>query len=333
MAADKRVVAITGASSGIGRATAGLFASRGWNVGLIARGEAGLEATRQDVSGAGGRAAVAPADVSDAAALERAASQVEDELGPIEVWINVAGVSVYGAFKDVTEEEFRRVTDVTYLGAVNGTRTALRRMLPRDRGTIVTVGSAIAYRGTPLQSAYSGAKYALRGFNEAVRSELIHDGSQVHLAIVHPPSVNTPFFSHAESRMADLPRPPPPVYQPEIIADALYFAATHRRREIVVGGQSVQMQALNTVAPGVSDLLLGRFGYAAQGSRSERARALRDPNLFRPAARVHDVRGPWTAFEHSAQLWATKNRPLAMLGAGLAFGAGLLAMLAMPSRR
>ena len=216
-----RVVAITGASSGIGRATAQHFARHGWRVGLIARSEENLDAARGDVVTAGGTASVQVADVADSAQLERAAERIEMELGPIDVWINNAGVSVYGKFLDITEEEFRRVTDTNYFGTVNGTRIALKRMVPRNRGTIVQILSAISYRAVPLQSAYSGSKYALRGFTEAVRAELIHDNSAVHVTMVHPPGVNTPFYNHAVSHMPEPVHPPPPVYQPEVIADAI----------------------------------------------------------------------------------------------------------------
>ncbi len=325
-----RVVAITGASSGIGRATAGYFAERGWSVGLIARSEPGLEETRGDVERAGARAVVAPADVSDSIALNAAAAAIEHELGPIDVWVNDAGIAVVAPFLETSEDEYRRVTEVTYLGTVNGTRTALRLMKPRNQGTIVNVVSAVSYRAVPLMSAYSGAKYAIRGFTEATRSELIHDRSKVHLTMVHPPAVNTPFFSHAPTHgMDEVPRPPPPVYQPELIADAIYFAATHRRREVMVGGQTVQFAMLNKIAPALSDWLLGQVGYATQKSRNPEARRRRDPNLLAPTDRVHDVRGPWTAFENSAQLWATKNRGLVAAGVGL----GLLALVARATAR
>ncbi|MDQ2801729.1 MAG: SDR family oxidoreductase, partial [Pseudomonadota bacterium] len=270
-----------------------MFASKGWRVGLVARGEQGLEDTRKDVVARGSAGCVAPADVSDSEALESAAAKVERELGVIDVWVNDAGVSVVAPFTEITADEFRRVTDVTYMGTVNGVRTALKHMRPRDHGTIVNVASAIAYRGIPLMAPYSGAKYAVRGFTEAVRSELIHDRSRVHLTMVHPPSVNTPFFSHSPNRWTDeAPRPPPPVYQPEIIADAIYFAATHRRREVQVGGQTVQFAAMNKVVPAFTDWVLGQVGYAIQKSKNPNALRLRDPNLFAPTDNVHDVRGP-----------------------------------------
>ncbi len=300
------VVAITGASSGIGRATAILFGRRGWRVGLIARSEPDLDEVRRDVLATGATAIVAAADVGDSEALERAAATVERGLGPIDVWINDAGVGVVAPFTRTTEAEFRHTTETTYLGAVNGTRVALRRMVPRGQGTIVNVASAVSYRAAPLMSAYSGAKFALRGFTEAVRSELIHDRSAVHLTIVHPPSVNTPFFSHAPSRAMGegVPRPPVPVVQPEVIADAIYFAATHRRREVMVGAQTVQFARLNQIAPGLADWLFGRIGYAMQRTSDKAAIRRRDPALFRPG-------------ERSPQLWVTRHRGLVALGLGV----------------
>lgn len=275
-AIEPKVVAITGASSGIGRATSRLFARRGWRVGLIARGEAGLDDVRRDVVTQGGTASVAAADVDDAAALERAAAQIEQELGPIDVWINDAGVGAVAAFAETTEAEFRRVTDVTYLGIVNGTRVALRRMQRRGTGTIVTIGSAVSYRAAPLMSAYSAAKYAVRGFTEAVRRELAQDRSRIHLCLVHPPAENTAFSSHAASRMPD----PPPAYRPEVVAEAIFFAATHGRREVKVGGAAVQFALLNRVAPALADWLFGRIGQAARQTRRRGARVAQDRSLL-----------------------------------------------------
>jgi short-subunit dehydrogenase len=335
-AGTPRVVAITGASSGIGRATAIAFARHGWRVGLIARREDDLDAARRDVITQGGTAAIAPSDVADAQALERAAVQIEAALGPIDVWINDAGISFYGTFEAIPEEEFRRVTDVTYLGAVNGTRIALRRMKPRDHGTIVNVCSAIAYRAVPLQSPYSGAKYALRGFSEAVRSELSHDRSRVHLTMVHPPAANTPFFAHAGSVMPDgAPRPPPPVYQPEIVADAIYLAATSRRREVMVGGATVGFALANKIMPGVLDVFAGVFGEFAQKSRRadvlhDRDPTGRDPNGKAAHRRPAGVHGAFDdeALPASVQMWASRNRTPLLLG----FGAAMLVALAGPRR-
>ncbi len=333
-AASAGVVVITGASSGIGRSAAALFGRHGWRVGLIARSADNLEATRKDVAAGGGTASVAVADVADSAALEVAAARIEGELGPIDVWVNNAGVSVYGKFMDITEDEFRRLTEVNYLGTVNGTRVALRRMLPRNRGTVVQILSAISYRGVPLQSPYSGSKYALRGFTEAVRAELANDNSAVHMTMVHPPAVNTPFYNHAVSHMPKPVRPPPPVYQPELVADAIYLAATTRRREVKVTGSTLGFAIANKLTPSVLDYFAGKFGVAAQQSDQEGAVTVRDPNLNSPGQRPSSTHGPFDSesLSTSAQMWANKNRG----AVGLAVGLGLigLAMLAAgPSAR
>ncbi len=318
-----KVVVITGASSGIGRATAARFAREGWRVGLIARGEDTLDATRQDVVTAGGTASVAIADVADSAALEAAAVHIEAELGPIDVWVNNAGVGIFGRFMDIPETEFRTVTETNYLGAVNGTRVALRRMLARDAGVIIQVASTIAYRAVPLQSPYSGSKYALRGFTEAVRSELIADRSRVHLTMVHPPAVNTPFYSHAASHMPKPVRPPPPIYQPEIIADAILFAATARRREVMVGASTVAFALGNKLAPGLMDWGAGRVGVQLQQSDRTGVASL-ETNLTVPG-RTGPAHGAFDreSLSTSAQHWANKNQG----GLGLALGLIALAML------
>ena len=331
--ASSRVVVITGASSGIGRSTAELFAKNGWRVGLIARSADNLDATRKDVVTAGGTASVAIADVADSTALEAAAAHIEGELGPIDVWVNNAGVGVYGRFMDIPEDEFRQLTETNYFGTVNGTRVALRRMLPRNQGTVVQILSAISYRAVPLQSPYSGSKYALRGFTEAVRSELANDNSAVHLTMVHPPAVNTPFYNHAVSHMPKPVRPPPPVYQPEIVADAIYLAATTRRREVKVTAATVGLAVMNKVAPGVLDFFSGKFGVAAQQSDQGGAVAMRDPNLSGPGKAPSSTHGPFDSesLNSSVQMWANKNRG----AVGLALGMGLigLALLAGPSGR
>lgn len=321
----RRVAIITGGSSGIGRATALLFARRGWDVGLIARGAEALARVRQEIVDAGGACAVAAADVSDMAALQEAASAIEAALAPADAWVNGAGVGFYAPFGDLTEAEFRRVTEITYLGAVNGTRVALQGMRARDRGTIVNVGSAIAFRGMPLQSAYSGAKYALRGFTEAVRTELIHDRSRVQISIVHPPSTDTTFFSHAGSRMDGAPRPPPPVYPPDVVAEAIHRAATGRQREVLVTAQTVGIAALNTVAPDLADWALGRFGYAAQTRWMRERGAARADNLDAPSAGAGEAHAPdeTDAPPSGGDLWAAKNR------GALALGLGLMALAAL----
>jgi NAD(P)-dependent dehydrogenase (short-subunit alcohol dehydrogenase family) len=225
---DSGVIVVTGASGGIGRATAKQFAERGATVALLARGEEGLAGAKADVEALGGTAGVYPVDTADAQALEKVAEQVEQELGEISVWVNVAFTSVFARFVDIEPEEFERVTQVTYLGFVNGTRAALKRMLPRDRGTIVQVGSTLAYRGIPLQSAYCGAKHATQGFHESLRTELLHDGSNVHVTMVQMPAVNTPQFSWVLSRLPEQAQPVPPIYQPEVAARAVVYAASAR---------------------------------------------------------------------------------------------------------
>src|ERR671937_2631927 len=245
------VVVITGASAGVGRATAREFARRGARVGLIARGRDGLEGARREVERLGGRALVLPLDVADHEAVERAAEAVETELGPIDVWVNNAMLSVFSPVKEMRPEEYRRVTDVTYLGYVYGTLAALRRMLPRDRGVIIQVGSALAYRGIPLQSAYCGAKHAIQGFMDSLRCELLHDGSNVKITMVQLPALNTPQFAWVKSRLPRRPQPVPPIYQPEVAASAIVRAAEHADREVWVGGSTAVAIAGNRIAPRV----------------------------------------------------------------------------------
>src|SRR3954466_8570725 len=259
-----RVVVVTGASAGVGRATAIAFASRGARVALLARGRAGLEGARRDVVNAGGVAFPLPVDVADADGIELAAAAIERELGPIDVWVNNAMTSVFSPVKEMTADEFRRVTEVTYLGVVHGTLSALRRMLPRDRGAIVQVGSALAYRGIPLQAAYCGAKHAIQGFTESLRCELLHDGSGVQVSMVHLPAMNTPQFDWVKSRLPRRPQPVPPIYQPEVAADAIVWAAGHRRRELSVGAMTAAVIWGNKVAPGLGDRYLAATGFDSQ---------------------------------------------------------------------
>src|SRR5947207_4437121 len=232
----KQVVVITGASAGVGRATVRAFARQGADVGLLSRGVDGLEAARREVEAEGGRALVVPTDVADAGQVEAAAERIERELGAIDVWVNNAMVSVFSPVHQLQADEVKRVTDVTYLGVVYGTLAALKRMLPRDRGAIVQVGSALAYRGIPLQAAYCGAKHAIQGFTESLRCELLHDHSHVHVTMVQLPAMNTPQFDWVKSRLPREPQPVPPIFEPEIAADAIVWAAAHRRRELSVGG-------------------------------------------------------------------------------------------------
>lgn len=325
LAGRPRVIVITGASSGIGRATAALFGRGNWRVGLIARGQPGLDSICLELLRAGSRAATAAADVSDAGALERAAAFMERELGPIDVWVNCAGNGVYGRFLDVPEREFRHVTDVTYLGAVNGTRAALRLMRHRDAGTIVNVCSAIAYHGMPLLSSYSGAKHAIRGFTDAVRSELAQDGSRVRLSTIYPPAVNTPFFSHAVSYLSRPPRPMWPVYQPEIVAGSIHLAATSGRQEVQVGGATVLFALACKLVPGLVGRAILRLGPAGQMTDCPEAARLRRPALFAPSLGASRSRGPFDAGARrfSVQMWANRHRGILALGLG-ALAAGAL---------
>ena len=239
------VVVITGASAGVGRATVQAFARRGAHIGLLARGQAGLEGARRDVEELGGQAMVLPTDVSHPEQVEQAADAVERAFGPIDVWVNDAMCSVFSPAKEMTPADYRRVTEVAYLGFVYGTLAALKRMLPRNRGMIVQVGSALAYRGIPLQSAYCGAKHAIHGFTESVRCELIHDRSNVKITMVQMPALNTPQFDWVKSRLPRKPQPVPPIYQPEVAAEAIYHAAHHYRREWYVGGSTAVVIAGN----------------------------------------------------------------------------------------
>ena len=314
------VVIITGASGGVGRATARAFAREGAYVGLLARGQDGLEGARRDVEKLGGRALVVPTDVADADAVERAAEMVERELGPIDIWINNAMVSVFSPVKEMRPEEYKRVTEVTYLGYVYGTLAALKRMLPRDRGVIVQVGSALAYRGIPLQSAYCAAKHAVQGFVDSLRSELIHDHSNVRVTMVQLPAMNTPQFSWVKSRLPRKPQPVPPIYQPEVGAEAVLFAARNDRREMYVGYPTVEAIVGDKIAPGFADWYLARNGYEAQQT-DEPVGADRRDNLWEPVPGDHGAHGLFDdrASASSPQLWANINRNwLAMAGAGLA---------------
>lgn len=325
-----QVVVVTGASGGIGRASAVAFAARGARVALLARGEVGLRAAAQEVERAGGTALPIAVDTADHRAVDEAAERVERELGPIDVWVNVAFTSVFAPFTEIAPEEFRRVTEVSYLGYVHGTRAALDRMLPRDRGTIVQVGSALAYRGIPLQSAYCGAKHALRGLHDSLRCELRHRGSRVAVTMVHMPAVNTPQFSWVLSRLPHHAQPVPPIYQPEVAAGAVVHAADHpRRREYWVGASTVGTIIANKIAPGLLDRYLARTGYSSQQTGQPR-----DPdqpaNLWEPAdgkgGRDFGAHGVFDdrSVGHSPQVWASQHHGL--LGAlGVAALASLVA--------
>ncbi len=259
-----RVIVITGASAGVGRATARAFAARGARIGLIARNAEALEAARKEVESRGGQAVVAIADVADADAVERAAQAIETALGPIDVWVNNAMTSVLGPIKEITPDEFRRVTEVTYLGVVYGTQAALRRMLPRDKGVIIQVGSTLAYRGIPLQAPYCAAKHAVQGFHDALRSELLHDKSSVQVCMVNLPAVNTPQFRWIRSHMPRKAKPFGTIFEPEVAAQAIVWASEHPRRELNVGWGTTQAIITNAFAPGALDHYLGRIGFDAQ---------------------------------------------------------------------
>ena len=325
-----RVVVVTGASGGIGRATAVAAGRRGDTVVLMARGESGLAGAAQQVEAAGGKAIQMPVDVADHEAVFAAAARVEDEVGEIDVWINVAFTSVFAPFDQIKPDEYRRVTEVSYLGYVYGTMAALERMKRRDRGTIVQVGSALAYRGIPLQSAYCGAKHAIQGFNEALRCELLHEKSNVHVTMVQMPAVNTPQFSWVLSRLPRHAQPVPPIYQPEFAARGVLFAADHPgRREYWVGSSTVGTLAANALMPGLLDRYLGRTGFDSQQTPQPQ-----DPdapvNLWDPADGPdgHDF-GAHGVFDDKAltkdpQLWASHHH-----GAVAAIAGGLAALGAL----
>jgi NAD(P)-dependent dehydrogenase (short-subunit alcohol dehydrogenase family) len=313
-----RVAVVTGASAGVGRAIAVELARRGASIGLLARGSDGLEGARRDVERAGGRALVVPTDVADADAVERAADLVERELGPIDVWINDAMVTVFAPALHILPEEFARVTAVTYLGTVHGTLAALRRMKARDRGHIIQVGSALAHRAIPLQSAYCAAKHAVRGFTDSIRSELIHDRSNVHLTMVQLPAMNTPQFTWGRVRMPNEPQPVPPIFQPEVAASAIVSIIGKRRRELWLAGSTVKAIVGTLFFPGLLDSYLAKVGYT--GQQTDRALAAdRTDNLFHPVPGDHGMHGPFgdRAKRKSTIAWASVHRPLLMAAAVL----------------
>jgi len=282
MTADGRAVVVTGASAGVGRAVAHAFARRGCRVALLARGERGLEEARQECLTLGGEAIAIPTDVADPSRVEDAAQVAEESFGPIDVWVNDAMATVFAPVHELDPEEFRRATEVTYLGAVYGTMAALRRMRPRNTGTIVQVGSALSYRAIPLQAAYCGSKFALRGFTDSLRTELMHDRSRVWVTMVQLPAVNTPQFNWCRSKLERHPQPVPPIYDPEVPAEAVYFASHSRRREIFCGGSTVAVILGNRVAPGLGDRYLAMTGYKSQQNPKLPYRSDRPSNLFDP---------------------------------------------------
>lgn len=313
------VVVITGASAGVGRALVREFAKRRAHIGLIARGEDRLESARREVEREGGRALALQTDVADPQQIENAAARVENEFGPISVWVNNAMVTIFAPFAEIQPDEFKRATEVTYLGCVYGTMSALKRMLPRDAGVIVQVGSALAYRSIPLQAPYCGAKHAIVGFTDSLRCELIHNKSKVHLTIVHLPAANTPQFSWCRTRLPRHPQPVPPIFEPEVAAQAIYFAAHSKRREVFVGTPTVKAIYGQNVAPAFADWYLGRNGYDAQQT-PEPVPSDRPDNLFQPVPGDYQARGIFAerARDFSLQSWADLHRkPIAFTTAGL----------------
>ncbi len=317
------VVVVTGASGGVGRATAKRFAADGAKIALLARGSRGLDAAAREVEAAGGVALAIAVDIADAAAVEAAAGRIEAELGPIHIWINCAMATVFSPVIDVSVEEFRRATEVTYLGAVWGTMAAYRRMRPRNRGTIVQVSSALAYRSIPLQSAYCGAKAALRGFTDSLRSELIHDKSDIHITMVKLSAFNTPQFLWGRTHLPKKAQPLPPIFQPEFAARAIHWAATHRRRELWVGFPAYKAIIGQRLAPALGDRILADEAWGGQMT-DDAVAADRPDNLFQPAAGDFGAHGPFDAraSDGSVQLWLTTHR-------GVVAAAGLALLLAV----
>ncbi|MEO8352564.1 MAG: SDR family oxidoreductase [Chthoniobacteraceae bacterium] len=321
-----RVIVVTGASAGVGRATVQAFANEGAHLGLIARGQDGLEGAKRDVEALGGKAIMLPTDVADADAVEAAAERVEAEFGPIDVWVNVAMTSVFSPVKEMQPDEYKRVTEVCYLGYVYGTLAALKRMLPRDRGQIIQIGSALAYRGIPLQSAYCASKHAIQGFMDSLRCELIHDGSRVTVCMVQMPAMNTPQFGWVKSRLPKKAQPVPPIYQPEVAADAIVFASHNDRREIYVGLPTVEAIVGDKLFPGLLDHYLGWTGVKGQQTSEPR-----DPdapaNLWQPVPGDHGAHGTFDARSRSwsPQLWTDKHRGALAIGALAVIVAGCAA--------
>lgn len=328
------VVVITGASAGVGRAAARAFAMRKAKIALIARGIEGLECTKAEVEKLGGEAIAIPLDVVNFEEMERASDRIEQQFGPIDIWVNNAMASVFSPFMQMTPEEFKRVIEVVFLGYAWGTRAALRHMLPRNRGVILQVGSALAYRGIPLQSAYCAAKHAIQGFNDSLRAELIHDGKNIRICMVQLPAVNTPQFDWVRSRLPKASQPVPPVFQPEVIADGIVFAATHNRREMYIGFPSLKAIWANKFFPGLLDWYLGRTGYAAQQTDQPKDPSAPD-NLMAPVPGDHGAHGRFDrqARTVSPHLWLTKNRSWLLPVCGAVLMAALGRKKTQPSWR
>jgi NAD(P)-dependent dehydrogenase (short-subunit alcohol dehydrogenase family) len=319
------VVVITGASAGVGRATAHRFARDGARIALLARHSDGLEAAAEEVRKLGGEALPIAVDVSDADAVEAAAERVEQELGPIDIWVNDAMATIFAPVHEISPAEFRRATEVTYLGTVYGTMAALRRMRERNRGTIVQVGSALAYRAIPLQAPYCGAKFAIRGFTDALRVELMHERSDIHITMVQLSAFNTPQFQWGRAKLPRRPQPVPPIFQPEVAAQGIHWAAHHRRRELNVGFPAVKAILGNKLFPGLADRKLVKLGYAGQMGKRPLPED-RPDNLYEAVPEDYGTHGRFDARSkgYSLQLWATTHRGLVAAGA-LAAGALLWA--------
>ncbi len=328
MPGESEVVVITGASGGVGRAAARKFASDGARVALLARGRRGLEGAAREVEQAGGQPLVLPVDVSDHDQLEAAASSVEDAFGPIDIWVNDAMVTVYAEFLDIEPAEYRRATEVSYLGMVWGTRAALKRMVPRDRGSIVQVCSAMSYRGIPLQSPYCGAKHACKGFTESVLTELLHHKSNVQVSMIQLPGVNTTQFTWGRTKLPKQTMPVPPIYQPEVAADAIHYAAHHKRRQVYVGIPTVMNILGERVAPWLLDRYLAKSGYKSQMTDKDLDASGHD-NLFEPVDEDRGSHGPFDDQAHgiSPQYELAKRRSAVLGGAGLAVAGAAAARL------
>ncbi|MCB0323038.1 MAG: SDR family oxidoreductase [Bdellovibrionales bacterium] len=320
-------IVVTGASAGVGRATARMFAKKqGARLALLARDERRLKKTADEVRVLGGEAMVLPLDVANASAVDDAAAEVEQQLGPVDIWVNNAMVSVFSPIRRISPEEFKRVTEVTYLGQVYGTLAALRRMLPRDRGTIVLVGSALAFRGIPLQAPYCAAKHAVKGFADSLRAELLHDGSRVKVSSVHLPALNTPQFDWVKSRLKNQAQPVPPIFQPEVAARAICWASLHPRPELLVGGSTLRAVLASKLLPRVVDYYLAKTGYRSQQT-DEPETEQREGNLWEPVPGPYAAHGRFDAraTSFSPQLWMNTHRT-STAAIGVALGAAAYAL-------